>query len=142
LDPSDVLNEVQLAHNARMTIYVLKLESVVVSGPLAFLLAPLHWIDAFPGPIEKYLQPIIEELKHGAGQTLVPNSDDEPSDRTGVRRRGFAWFANWFRTVSTRHPYAVLAALTVCTIFAAAIMGKHSPLSPLPKSELPMVIES
>jgi hypothetical protein len=58
-----VKSELGLARERNLKIHQLRLEDVKPTKAFAYYLSAVQWINAFPGPIEKYLQPVVKELK-------------------------------------------------------------------------------
>ncbi len=63
--------EVSLASDANTPILPVRVEDVLPSGALQYLLQLRHWVDAFPGPIEDH----VESLKEAIDAVLQEGDD-------------------------------------------------------------------
>ncbi len=82
-----VKRELLMAGRRDLPIYPLRLENVSPTGGMEAHLASVQWTDAFPGPLERYLNAIIARLlpHFAAPDTGVP--EPLPSMYPGVLRR-------------------------------------------------------
>jgi hypothetical protein len=66
-----VLNEINIAAGANVTIVPFRLAKVEFNSELHFYLGRMHWLDAFPQPVDAYIDALVDtiqrNLKHPAG---------------------------------------------------------------------------
>ena len=71
-----VLNEINIAAGANVTIVPFRLAKVDFNPELHFYLGRMHWLDAFPQPVDAYIDALAEtvqrNLKPGEGAALAP----------------------------------------------------------------------
>jgi Ca2+-binding EF-hand superfamily protein len=88
------LREIKQAVDRKMPILPLRLEDVAVSKSLSYFTSCHHWLDAFPGPLEKHLPTLTTAVRQLiAGQAAA--SRDKVDAKTVVvvapRRRRAVW---------------------------------------------------
>ena len=71
-----VLNEINLAVGANVTIVPFRIAKVEFNSEINFYLGRMHWLDAFPPPIDAHIDTLAEtvqrNLKRPAGETPPP----------------------------------------------------------------------
>jgi TIR domain len=58
-----VLNEINIAVGANVTIVPFRLAKVEFSAELNFYLGRMHWLDAFPPPIDAHIDSLVETIQ-------------------------------------------------------------------------------
>ena len=71
-----VAREVSLALDARKTVIPVRVAPVELSGSLNYLLHLVQWVDAFPPPLDRHAQPLLQRL---ANTDLEPTSNARPT---------------------------------------------------------------
>ncbi|HXQ15986.1 MAG TPA: TIR domain-containing protein [Caulobacteraceae bacterium] len=77
-----VLNEINLAVGANVTIVPFRIAKVDFNAELNFYLGRMHWLDAFPQPVAAYIDTLAEtiqrNLKRPAGEPAAPVASATP----------------------------------------------------------------
>jgi hypothetical protein len=77
-----VLNEINIAVGANVTIVPFRIAKVEFNAELNFYLGRMHWLDAFPPPIDAHIDALVEtirrNLKHQAGEVAAPAATATP----------------------------------------------------------------
>ena len=60
--PQAVLNEINVAAGSNVTIVPFRLAAVDFSSELHFYLGRMHWLDAFPPPLDAHLEVLTETI--------------------------------------------------------------------------------
>jgi rhodanese-related sulfurtransferase len=71
-DSQGVLNEINLAAAANVTIVPFRIASVEFNPELTYYLGRTHWLDAFPPPIDPYIDTLAATVRRN-----MPQSDAE-----------------------------------------------------------------
>ncbi len=86
-----VLNEINIAAGANVTIVPFRLAKVDFNPELHFYLGRMHWLDAFPQPVDAYIDALSEtirrNLKPPSGEAAPPPPPafpDPPPDRVAA----------------------------------------------------------
>jgi hypothetical protein len=58
-----VLNEINLAVGANVTIVPFRIAKVDFNSELNFYLGRMHWLDAFPQPVAAYIDTLVETIR-------------------------------------------------------------------------------
>ncbi|HVK03570.1 MAG TPA: toll/interleukin-1 receptor domain-containing protein, partial [Armatimonadaceae bacterium] len=58
-----VRREVQFSFENRKTVVPFRIEDVRPTGAFAYYLNPVHWLSAFPPPLEPHLPPLVEFVR-------------------------------------------------------------------------------
>jgi hypothetical protein len=58
-----VLNEINIAVGANVTIVPFRIAKVDFSSELNFYLGRVHWLDAFPPPVDAYIDTLVATIK-------------------------------------------------------------------------------
>ncbi|HEX3916387.1 MAG TPA: TIR domain-containing protein [Caulobacteraceae bacterium] len=58
-----VLNEINVAAGANVTIVPFRIASVEFNSELHFYLGRMHWLDAFPQPVDAYIDTLAETVR-------------------------------------------------------------------------------
>ena len=80
-----VLNEINLAVGANVTIVPFRIAKVDFNSELNFYLGRMHWLDAFPQPVAAYIDALIATIERnlkpsGAGVAApVPSAATQPA---------------------------------------------------------------
>ena len=82
-----VHNEVDLAAGANVTIVPFRITGAVFNSELRFYLGRVHWLDAFPQPVENYIDNLAETVRRNlispqpefTGENPPPLSEDGPA---------------------------------------------------------------
>ena len=78
-----VLNEINIAAGANVTIVPFRLAKVDFNPELHFYLGRMHWLDAFPQPVDAYIDTLSEtirrNLKPPAGEAAPPPAPPPPA---------------------------------------------------------------
>jgi hypothetical protein len=72
-----VLNEINIAVGANVTIVPFRIAKVEFNSELNFYLGRMHWLDAFPQPVAAYIDALIDTIQRnlrptGAAGTVAP----------------------------------------------------------------------
>jgi hypothetical protein len=71
-----VLNEINIAVGANVTIVPFRIAKVDFSSEVNFYLGRMHWLDAFPQPVDAYIDTLVDtvrrNLKPPAGEAAAP----------------------------------------------------------------------
>ncbi len=75
----EVLREVELASNGRKHLLTVRLDPrAELSGPLAYFLASIQWIDATARPLGPQLPPLLEAVRGYLGRPATPRPTRPP----------------------------------------------------------------
>jgi len=78
-----VLNEINIAAGSNVTIVPFRLAKVDFNSELHFYLGRMHWLDAFPQPVDAYIDTLAEtvrrNLKPPAGEAAGPAAPATPA---------------------------------------------------------------
>ena len=80
-----VLNEINLAVGANVTIVPFRIAKVDFNSELNFYLGRMHWLDAFPQPVDAYIDTLVETIRRnlrsptGAADATVPAPPPAPA---------------------------------------------------------------
>lgn len=82
-----VPKEAELAFSREKPLIPVRLEDVVPTGSLEYLLSLTQWVDAFPGPIDGYVEELLSRIGHALatspdphrGATQQPNAALQPN---------------------------------------------------------------
>ena len=79
-----VLNEINIAVGANVTIVPFRLAKVEFNAELNFYLGRMHWLDAFPPPIDAHIDSLVETIQRNLppiaeGQSAAPPARPAPS---------------------------------------------------------------
>jgi rhodanese-related sulfurtransferase len=78
-----VLNEINIAATANRTIVPFRLTGVDFNSELHFYLGRMHWLDAFPQPIEAYIDALVSTVRRNLnGEPAQPAAAAPPSQPT------------------------------------------------------------
>lgn len=83
-----VPREVSLASEGDTPILPVRVEDVLPTGALEYLLQLRHWVDAFPGPIEDHVDSLKEAidavLQQGGDGSVLASEQDEAAPSSGA----------------------------------------------------------
>jgi hypothetical protein len=79
-----VLNEINLAVGANVTIVPFRIAKVDFNSELNFYLGRMHWLDAFPQPVAAYIDALIATIERnvkpsGTGGAAPPSAPTQPA---------------------------------------------------------------
>jgi rhodanese-related sulfurtransferase len=78
-----VLNEINIAAGANRTIVPFRLAQVEFNPELHFYLGRMHWLDAFPQPIDAYIDALVSTVRRNLqGEPAQPATAARPSQPT------------------------------------------------------------
>jgi rhodanese-related sulfurtransferase len=63
-----VLNEINIAAGANVTIVPFRLAKVEFNSELHFYLGRMHWLDAFPQPVDAYIDALVDTIQRNLKQ--------------------------------------------------------------------------
>lgn len=63
-----VLNEINIAAGANVTIVPFRLAKVDFNSELHFYLGRMHWLDAFPQPVDAYIDALVDTIQRNLKQ--------------------------------------------------------------------------
>jgi hypothetical protein len=75
-----VVRELEVASAYGIPFIPFRIEDISPSGSLAYFLKTEHWVDAFPGSLETYLDQLVETIR-GLGIALLSMQEDKPTDQ-------------------------------------------------------------
>jgi rhodanese-related sulfurtransferase len=73
-----VLNEINIAAGGDVTIVPFRIASVEFNPELHFYLGRVHWLDAFPQPIDSYIDALVTTIQRNLPQPLEPAAAPAP----------------------------------------------------------------
>jgi TPR repeat protein len=74
---ADVVREVRIAAKRRVPLVAFRAEAIEPAEVMEYYLAGLHWIDAFPPPIDDHLSTVVGEVKALVARTPEPFANEE-----------------------------------------------------------------
>jgi rhodanese-related sulfurtransferase len=84
-----VLNEINIAAGSDVTIVPFRIASVEFNPELHFYLGRMHWLDAFPQPVDTYIDTLATTVRRNLRHTPPP-PDPTESDAGGLTTTGGA----------------------------------------------------
>jgi hypothetical protein len=87
-----VSREVQLALDHNKVIIPFRTEDIQPESALAYILTGVQWLDAFVGPVERHLAPLVECVQ-GVLKVRLPDSSRAPVDYPPIHRANRRWLA-------------------------------------------------
>jgi len=96
-ESAHVVREVRIAAKRRVPILALRVEAVEPAAAMEYYLAGLHWLDAFPPPLDDHLPTVVGAVKAIAVTNPEPFADEEEvlrglaeqRDRVAMTNLGF-----------------------------------------------------
>jgi hypothetical protein len=79
-----VLNEINIAANANVTIVPFRIASVEFNPELHYYLGRTHWLDAFPQPVDAYIDALASTVQRNLprqADPAPPTPQTSPSDK-------------------------------------------------------------
>lgn len=86
-ESAHVVREVRIAAKRRIPILALRVEAVEPAAAMEYYLAGLHWLDAFPPPLDDHLPAVVGAVKAVAVTNPEPFADEEEVLRGLAERR-------------------------------------------------------
>jgi rhodanese-related sulfurtransferase len=71
-----VLNEINVAAGANVTIVPFRIASVEFNSELHFYLGRMHWLDAFPQPVDAYIDTLADTVNRNVKSRQVTETAD------------------------------------------------------------------
>jgi rhodanese-related sulfurtransferase len=91
-----VLNEINIAAGANVTIVPFRIAKVDFNSELHFYLGRMHWLDAFPPPVDAYIDTLAETIQRnlkppvGEAGASSPSAAPPPAPPPGAPPAGLA----------------------------------------------------
>jgi rhodanese-related sulfurtransferase len=124
-----VHNEINLAANANITIVPFRIARVEFNPELHFYLGRMHWLDAFPKPVDQYIDALAATVQRNLGDAGAAAAAAEARPRAPPRT---AWAPSRGALIIAG---AVLASVLALALMATIIGLLLRQPSPLPQSQ-------
>jgi rhodanese-related sulfurtransferase len=118
-----VHNEVDLAAAANLTIVPFRITGVDFNPELRFYLGRVHWLDAFPQPVDHYIDDLAATVRRNLKQPASAEAPPPAGEPEAVEHL----------TSELHAAEATLAAVEAATVSAESTVGRPPPRAPMDK---------